>query len=158
MEFYKKLEDIVISEKKLQAKIIFVGDFNACYDTAMAQEKANRKISWKDRIFQILKKGVMVDISLIYHDKPLNTWKRADKKSRIDYIWITEDLVPDTIYASTNKAHIFETDHSAVTVYFQKDDLFHAKQIFKKKKHNNNNMKVDYKKIDSQLGKIYREN
>ncbi|PKK55990.1 hypothetical protein RhiirC2_801003, partial [Rhizophagus irregularis] len=81
----------------------------------------------------------------------------SDKKSRIDYIWVTEDLVPDTIYASTNKVHIFETDHSAVTVYFQIDDLFHTKQLFKKKKHNNNNLKVDYKKIDSQLWETYEK-
>ncbi|CAB5306724.1 unnamed protein product [Rhizophagus irregularis] len=99
----------------------------------------------------------MVDINLIYHDKLLNIWNRSDKKSRIDYIWVTEDLVPDTIYVSTNKVHIFETDHSAVTVYFQIDDLFHTKQLFKKKKHNNNNLKVDYKKIDSQLWETYAE-
>ncbi|PKY48161.1 hypothetical protein RhiirA4_421951 [Rhizophagus irregularis] len=133
IEFYKKLEDIIIAEKKLQAKIVCAGDFNACYDTMIAQQKANRKIFWKERIFQILKKNVMVDINLIYHDKPLNTWNRSDKKSRIDYIWVTEDLIPDTIFASTNKVHIFETDHSAVTVYFQIDDLFHLKQISKKK-------------------------
>ncbi|PKK72096.1 hypothetical protein RhiirC2_777581 [Rhizophagus irregularis] len=151
LEFYTKLEEILTAEKKLKAKIVCIGDFNASYDIAIAQQRANRKIFWKDRIFQILKKNVMIDINLIYHDKPLNTWNspnRSDKKSRIDYIWVTEDLVPDTIYASTNKVHIFETDHSAVTVYFQIDDLFHTKQLFKKKKHNNNNLKVNYKKID----------
>ncbi|CAB5388081.1 unnamed protein product [Rhizophagus irregularis] len=37
------------------------------------------------------------------------------------------------------------------------DDLFHTKQLFKKKKHNNNNLKVDYKKIDSQLWESYAE-
>ncbi|PKY58859.1 DNase I-like protein [Rhizophagus irregularis] len=147
IEFYKKLEEIIIVEKKLQAKIICAGDFNACYDTMIAQQKANRKIFWKERIFQILKKNVMVDINLIYHDKPLNTWNRSDKKSRIDYIWATEDLIPDTIFASTNKVHIFETDHSAVTVYFQIDDLFHLKQISKKKKHNKNNLKIDYRDL-----------
>ncbi|PKC57280.1 hypothetical protein RhiirA1_472714 [Rhizophagus irregularis] len=157
LEFYMKLEEILIAEKKLKAKIVCIGDFNASYDTAIAQQRANRKIFWKDRIFQILKKNVMIDINLIYHDKPLNTWNRSDKKSRIDYIWVTEDLVPDTIYVSTNKVHIFETDHSAVTVYFQIDDLFHTKQLFKKKKHNNNNLKVDYKKIDSQLWETYAE-
>ncbi|PKC06958.1 hypothetical protein RhiirA5_418842, partial [Rhizophagus irregularis] len=115
LEFYTKLEEILIVEKKLQAKIICVGDFNSSYDTAIAQQRANRKIFWKDRIFQILKKNVMVDINLIYHDRPLNTWNRSDKKSRIDYMWVTEDLVSDTIYVSTNKVHIFETDHSAVT-------------------------------------------
>ncbi|PKY36073.1 hypothetical protein RhiirB3_457934, partial [Rhizophagus irregularis] len=62
-----------------------------------------------------------------------------------------------TIYASTNKVHIFETDHSAVTIYFQIDDLFHTKQLFKKKKHNNNNLKVNYKKIDNQLWETYEK-
>ncbi|EXX71583.1 hypothetical protein RirG_077100 [Rhizophagus irregularis DAOM 197198w] len=157
LEFYTKLEEILTAEKKLKAKIVCIGDFNASYDTAIAQQRANRKIFWKDHIFQILKKNVMIDINLIYHDKPLNTWNRSDKKSRIDYIWVTENLVLDTIYASTNKVHIFETDHSAVTVYFQIDDLFHTKQLFKKKKHNNNNLKVDYKKIDSQLWETYAE-
>ncbi|PKK56626.1 hypothetical protein RhiirC2_799628 [Rhizophagus irregularis] len=40
--------------------------------------------------------NVMIDINLIYHDKPLNTWNRSDKKSRIDYIWVTEDLKIDS--------------------------------------------------------------
>ena len=157
IEFYKKLEEIITTEKKLQAKIVCAGDFNACYDSMIAQQKANRKIFWKECIFQTLKKNVMVDINLIYHDKPLNTWNRLDKKSRIDYIWVTEDLIPDTIFASTNKVHIFETDHSAVTIYFQIDDLFHMKQVAKKKKHNKNNFKVDYKKIDNQLWEKYAE-
>ncbi|CAB4384967.1 unnamed protein product [Rhizophagus irregularis] len=42
-------------------------------------------------------------------------------------------------------------------VYFQIDDLFHTKQLFKKKKYNNNNLKVDYKKIDSQLWETYEK-
>ncbi|CAB4399113.1 unnamed protein product [Rhizophagus irregularis] len=66
-----------------------------------------------------------------------------------------EDLVADTIYASTNKIHIFETNYSAVTVYFHNDDLFHAKQIAQKKRHNKNNMQVDYTKIDEQIWEKY---
>ncbi|CAG8757463.1 4672_t:CDS:2, partial [Rhizophagus irregularis] len=134
LKFYMKLEEILTAEKKLKAKIVCIGDFNANF-----------------------KKNIMIDINLIYHDKPLNTWNRSDKKSRIDYIWVIEDIVPNTIYASTNKVHIFETNHLAVTVYFQIDDLFHTKQLFKKKKHNNNNLKVDYKKIDNQLWETYEK-
>ncbi|CAG8768887.1 17064_t:CDS:1, partial [Rhizophagus irregularis] len=37
LEFYTKLEEILTAEKKLQAKIVCVGDFNASYDTAIAQ-------------------------------------------------------------------------------------------------------------------------
>ncbi|RGB28292.1 hypothetical protein C1646_767979 [Rhizophagus diaphanus] len=128
LEFYKKLDDMISMEKKLQAKIICVRNFNASYDTFKTQEH----------------------ISLLYHDnKPLNTWNRLDKKSRIDYIWITEDLVPDTIYTSTNKVHIFETDHSALTVYFHNTDFFYAKSISKKKKHNNNNLQKKKEIIDN---------
>ncbi|EXX65109.1 hypothetical protein RirG_136390 [Rhizophagus irregularis DAOM 197198w] len=36
LEFYTKLEEILTVEKKLQAKIVCVGDFNASYDTAIA--------------------------------------------------------------------------------------------------------------------------
>ncbi|CAG8771203.1 5618_t:CDS:1 [Rhizophagus irregularis] len=103
LEFYTKLEEILTVEKKLQAKIVCVRDFNASYNTAIAQQRANQKIFWKDHIFQILKKNVMVNINLIHQDKPLNIWNRSDKKSRINYIWVTKDLVPDTIYVSTNK-------------------------------------------------------
>lgn len=80
---------------------------------------SEQKISWKDCIFQALKKNIMLDISLIYHDKLLNTWNRSDKKSRIDYIWITEDLVPDTIYTSTNKlsTHIRDRSFNSNSVF-----------------------------------------
>lgn len=157
LEFYNKLKEIISAEKKQKAKVMCIGDFNASYDVAMKQERSNKKMSWKDGIFQILKKNIMVDVNLVYHDKPLNTWNRLNMKSRIDYIWITEDLVPDTIYASTNKVYIFETDHSAVTIYFHKDDLFHTKQIAKKKRHNKDNLQVDYKKIDKEMWEKYAE-
>ncbi|GBC43778.2 RNA-directed DNA polymerase from mobile element jockey-like [Rhizophagus irregularis DAOM 181602=DAOM 197198] len=48
LEFYMKLEEILTAEKKLQDKIVCIGDFNASYDTAIAQQRANRKIFWKD--------------------------------------------------------------------------------------------------------------
>ncbi|EXX56631.1 hypothetical protein RirG_214420 [Rhizophagus irregularis DAOM 197198w] len=41
LEFYTKLEEILTVEKKLQAKIVCAGDFNASYDTAIVQQKAN---------------------------------------------------------------------------------------------------------------------
>ncbi|EXX51840.1 hypothetical protein RirG_258190 [Rhizophagus irregularis DAOM 197198w] len=44
LEFYTKLEEILTAEKKLKAKIVCIGDFNASYDTAIAQQRANRKI------------------------------------------------------------------------------------------------------------------
>ncbi|PKK53246.1 hypothetical protein RhiirC2_803153 [Rhizophagus irregularis] len=107
-----KLEEILTVEKKLQAKIVCVGDFNASYDTTIAQQRANQKIFWKDHIFQILKKNVMT----------------------VEYMEDQIKNLESIIY-----------------------DLFHTKQLFKKKKHNNNNLKVDYKKIDSQLWETYAE-
>ncbi|CAG8770226.1 12649_t:CDS:2, partial [Rhizophagus irregularis] len=68
----------------------------------------------------------------------------SDKKSRIDYIWVTEDLVPDTIYASTNKVHIFETDHSAVTeTYAEK-----LGKLLDKEKDLINNVEISIKNIN----------
>ncbi|RGB27524.1 hypothetical protein C1646_769005 [Rhizophagus diaphanus] len=102
LKFYNKLKKIISAEKKQKAKVVYVRDFNACYD-------------------------------------------------------ITEDLVPDIIYVSTNKVHIFKTDHLAVTIYFHKDNLFHTKQIAKKKKHNKDNLQVNYRKIDKEIWEKYVE-
>ena len=65
--------------------------------------------------------------------------------------------MPDTIYTSTNKVHIFEIDHSAVTIYFYDDDLFHTVQIAQKKRNNKSNTQVDYKKIDKEIWEKYAE-
>jgi hypothetical protein len=44
----------------------------------------------------------------------LFTWNRGKHKYRLDYIWISNNLIPEIVYSSTNKSHIFSTDHKAM--------------------------------------------
>ncbi|PKK60657.1 hypothetical protein RhiirC2_793009, partial [Rhizophagus irregularis] len=98
------------------------------------------------KIFDMLKKYHFKDSNLLFHDKPLNTWRRNDSVSRIDYIWVHYNMIPDLVYASKNKPHIIQTDHSTITAYFSLIDIFNKTALATKKRHNNAKM-INYEKV-----------
>ena len=69
---------------------------------------------------------------------------------------INQDLIPNLIYSSTNKAHIFKTDHSAVTAYFSIDDLFKQPQMAALKRHKIDKI-IDHSKITPELWKNFTD-
>ncbi|GES94323.1 hypothetical protein RCL_jg14132.t1 [Rhizophagus clarus] len=84
------------------------------------------------------------DTNSLFHKNPLPTWHRQDFKSRIDFIWVNYEIIPDLIYALTNKLHIVSTDHSVMTAYFSYDDIFRIKAVAIAKRHNTRKI-INYK-------------
>ncbi|CAB5154977.1 unnamed protein product [Rhizophagus irregularis] len=120
LELYKEIERIIKEELKFNARIVISGDFNVNFD--------------------------IYHSNLLFHDKPLNTWRRNDSASRIDYIWVHYNIIPDLVYASTNKPHIIQTDHSTIATYFSLIDIFNKTALATKKRHNNAKM-INYEKV-----------
>ncbi|CAB5348133.1 unnamed protein product [Rhizophagus irregularis] len=146
MELYKETERIIKEELKFNARIVISGDFNVNFDIYRSKLISNQTIPWKMKIFDMLKKHNFKDSNLLFHDIPLNTWCRNDSVSRIDYIWVHYNMIPDLVYASTNKPHIIQTDHSTIATYFSLIDIFNKTALATKKRHNNAKM-INYEKV-----------
>ena len=59
--------------------------------------------------------------------------------SRIDQIWISEDLVTDTITSSNYVSDLYSSDHRAVYISFFTDNIFSKKGVASLKQHNMRN-------------------
>jgi hypothetical protein len=63
----------------------------------------------------------------------------------LDYIWISNNLISEIVYNSTNKPHIFTIDHKAVIAYFKKDQIFQNHSMAIRKRYNTEKV-IDYLK------------
>jgi exonuclease III len=126
LAFYDKINEIITNETKLQAKIIFLGDLNIDYEVMKKEVLQNHVLKWKFKLFTILSKFNFKDGSKLFHkDNIMSTWKKGDNNYRLNYIWISNNLISEIIYSSTNKPHIFGTDHKAITAYFRINHIFY---------------------------------
>ncbi|PKC56544.1 hypothetical protein RhiirA1_473845 [Rhizophagus irregularis] len=156
LELYDKINDIIKKERKLQSRIIVLGDFNIKYEEFLDKQQKNLSIPWKLSLFKILNNYRFKDTNVLFHTKPLSTWRRNNITSRIDFNWVNFELIPDLIYASTNKVHIFNTDHSAVTSYFSIDDVFKKPQMAMNRRYKVEKV-IDYSKITDDQWKTFTE-
>ncbi|CAB4443904.1 unnamed protein product [Rhizophagus irregularis] len=156
LELYDKINEIIKSERKFQSRIIILGDFNINYEEFLEKQRKNLSIPWKLNLFKILNNYRFKDTNTLFHTKPLSTWRRNNAASRIDFNWVNFELIPDLIYASTNKVHIFNTDHSAVTSYFSIDDIFKKPQMATNRRHKVEKI-IDYSKITDDQWKTFTE-
>ncbi|PKK62713.1 hypothetical protein RhiirC2_789952 [Rhizophagus irregularis] len=76
---------------------------------------------------------------------------RNNITSSINFNWMNFELIPDLIYASTNKVH-----HSAVTSYFSIDDIFKKSQMAMNRRYKVEKV-IDYSKITDDQWKIFTE-
>ncbi|GES75882.1 hypothetical protein GLOIN_2v1472692 [Rhizophagus clarus] len=122
-EPYAHVKDLIKEEIKHKTRIIIIGDFNASYDDYQQEIKNTNNL---------------------FHKNPLPTWYRQDFKSCIDFIWVNYEIIPDLIYALTNKPRIVSTDHSVVSTYFSYNDIFRIKAVAIAKRHNTHKI-INYK-------------
>jgi exonuclease III len=109
---YTKILDV--KSKYNDHIIISGGDFNVCLNV---HDQLNRKISIQE---SELAKSIIENNKLLglkdsfraVHPKNGSTWKRAMTYSRLDYVFISKEIVPNIINANVDWA--FETsDHAA---------------------------------------------
>ncbi|GBB87210.1 hypothetical protein RclHR1_13650004 [Rhizophagus clarus] len=122
-ELYAYVKNLIKEEIKHKARIIIMGDFNASYDDYQQEIK-------------------ICFIRILYQHGIVKIFK-----SRIDFIYVNYEIIPDLIYALTNKPHIVSTDYSIVTAYFSYDNIFRIKAVAIAKRHNTSYTN-DYKRYD----------
>ncbi|CAB4482861.1 unnamed protein product [Rhizophagus irregularis] len=123
-ELWNHVIKLIKDAQQQHYKLIIMGDFNINYHKfLLSQWKPNYKPSYKQKLLHFLTySDNLVDTIPLYHDvtndNPYNTHKNnSGHHTRIDYIWISQDLVNDT-YASDQFNPQYSTDHMVVYVEF----------------------------------------
>src|SRR5688572_12420721 len=108
-----------------------MGDFNINYEYFVKEYKRNGTGHWKYGIFKDLLRLNMFDTIDLYHDitptTPYTTFHPNNTsltKTRIDFVWISENLITESIYSNLLEAQLYNTDHKAVYASFNTSDLF----------------------------------
>ncbi|RIA79717.1 Endonuclease/exonuclease/phosphatase, partial [Glomus cerebriforme] len=110
-------------------KIILMGDFNLKYDEFNKEYKRKGHAHWKFDIFRRLEQLNFTDLIPLYHSdvSAFDTFHSKNQNlssSRIDAIWVSSNLLMDTLSADNFPIDLFNTDHDGVNVTLIRQGLF----------------------------------
>jgi len=107
-----------------------MGDFNAVYNPAMDRStpKNNFRPGWQPEIsiFDFLDDWGLIDIHHYWEPSPFPIWRSNTSFSRIDYIWLSQDIASKHLlnFSNQNFDTITNSDHTLLTVSLESTNLF----------------------------------
>src|SRR3990170_8572196 len=113
----RELKRLILEAENNNSKIIIMGDFNADPKYRNAEGSRHRK---NCKFYKYLEDMDFIDTIDICHDvneiTPWYTWRNKDetRKSRIDTMWISNDLVMNLTYSSLLETVLYNSDHSMI--------------------------------------------
>ena len=128
---YQRLIRSIINEesKHNNSKIIVMGDFNAVMNPAADRPNSSVKSHrWKPEaeIFYFLEDWGFTDIHNLWEmEMPSPTWHSSRSHSRIDYIWVSDNIATNNIHSFSNKKiyNVTESDHTLLTIKLFRKNL-----------------------------------
>ena len=142
--FQKQIQAIVKKETLANSNIIIMGDFNATNNPlidrlsnqAEPSKTVRKRKSWKPEIllFSFLEDLGFLDIQKSWEEivpmpkQSSFTWKNKIASSRIDYIWISQNLASNNIssFKNIDFRHITNSDHTLLQVKLLKENLINS--------------------------------
>jgi exonuclease III len=140
---YQRLIRSIINEeaKHKNSRIIVMGDFNAVVNPATDRPSSSvRSHKWKPEaeIFYFLEDWGFTDIHNLWEmEIPSPTWYSSRSHSRIDYIWISDNIAINNVHSFSNQKinNVTESDHTLLTIkLFRKNFASSTKQKTSKAK------------------------
>src|SRR6185437_8076271 len=129
--------------KQLFMETIIMGDFNRSLEKFSVEYRRNGNVHWSYNLFHKLLTNNFTETVSLYHDittlHPYNTFipkQSTLSPSRIDFIWISQGLVMESISCNVIDIDTFETDHKAVYLSFLTHNLFKKQSAAYLKQHN----------------------
>ncbi len=136
LDLYNCIEKTIIDATRANARIILMGDFNTQYEKYIKYYHRNGNSHWRDSIFTKLNSLRLVDTVALYQDitpsTPFNTFlphQQSSSPTRIDYIWVSRNLIDKTINSNNYTPELYSSDHLGVYVSFFTNNLFKRKSI-----------------------------
>ncbi|GET64808.1 hypothetical protein GLOIN_2v1780757 [Rhizophagus irregularis DAOM 181602=DAOM 197198] len=122
--YFDKIKELVRESKAQNAEIILLGDFNLHYEKYLDDKNNNRKMKKEHKLFEWIEDEqnfydpfyIMFD-NLSQHS--LNTFypfNTNQNSSRIDYIWVTENLFSEIQECKIVNTTTINTDHRMLVI------------------------------------------
>jgi exonuclease III len=151
IEINKEIIKMIKASKRQNHQIMLMGDFNLKYKKYLQYLNNGMRIPAQYKIFELLEKEELFDICkeiLQIDDLTLTknhvTFRKGTSASRIDYIWVSQKLLYETIKVSIKEYNNTETDHNVIIAKFIRDSIIPSIELHKKKNMKNKNTRKKY--------------
>ena len=139
---HRYIMDLVEQGQRSNYRIILVGDFNVSPEKYKSYYNRSGRFNWKYQILHDLVNHNMVDTVDLHQDiddtTPHNTYfptQANHNPSRLDLIYISRDLVVDTLNSNVYQGDEITSDHLAVYASFNTNTIFERQAIAQLKQH-----------------------
>src|SRR3954451_24138150 len=162
-ETRNKLIEYVEDAQRHNFKLIIMGDFNVDPEKYKQGYQTTGTFHWKYKILYDLEMKDLVDTVNLYQDiTTQNNYatfipkQQTSSSSRIDLIWISRDLILETLNSNNYEPNLYSTDHNAVFVSFLTNGLFRNKQAAKLRQQKIRKRIFNYDTMDDDKWKKFR--
>ncbi len=163
-DLYKYIIDKIKDALRCHSRIIIMGDFNINLEKYLKQYRRNGYTHWQNSLFKDLQRLNLVDTITLCHDitptTPFNTFvpnHPNQSPSRIDFIWITRDLIDEVINSNIFDPELYKSDHNALYLSLTTTNLFKRKSVASLKQHNMRKRIFHYDQMDDDKWQTFAE-
>jgi exonuclease III len=143
-QIHSYIYNLLEQARQNKFKSILMGDFNVSYEKYSHEYKRKGTFHWSyDILHKLEHRFNMHDTVQLYHDitttNPYHTFTPRQQNlsaTRIDAIWISNDLTLETISSNNFDPETYDTDHVAVFVSFLTHNIFKRNSHAALKQHN----------------------
>ncbi|CAB4400088.1 unnamed protein product [Rhizophagus irregularis] len=129
--YFDKIKELVRESKAQNAEIILLGDFNLHYEKYLDDKNNNRKMKKEHKLFEWIEDEqnfydpfyIMFDNLSQYSLNTFYPFNTNQNPSRIDYIWVTENLFSETQGCKIVNTTTINTDHRMLVYSIWSEDL-----------------------------------
>ncbi|PKY31581.1 hypothetical protein RhiirB3_393426 [Rhizophagus irregularis] len=122
--------NLIKEARRKQQQIIFMGDFNLRFDRYEKLKNKRVRIKNQFSIFKYLENHEFIDVHKDFLNiddqnlsKRYSTFQNYSTFSRIDYMWITNNLYDGVIKAKIIEYNSLDTDHSLLSMRFIRNNV-----------------------------------
>ncbi|CAB5390508.1 unnamed protein product [Rhizophagus irregularis] len=122
--------NLIKEARRKQQQIIFMGDFNLRFDSYEKLKNKRVRIKNQFSIFKYLENHEFIDVHKDFLNiddqnlsKRYSTFQNYSTFSRIDYMWITNNLYDGVIKAKIIEYNSLDTDHSLLCMRFIRNNV-----------------------------------
>src|SRR3990170_1156173 len=156
----KELKRLILEAENNNSKVIVMGDFNA--DPKYTNVEGSRYRN-SCKFYKYLEDMDFLDTISTCHNindaTPWYTWRNKNEthNSRIDTMWISNDLASELTYSSLLETVLYNSDHSMIVTFIDKKHLFNECSLAKAKQRNISRKIFDYDKMTPDKWKSFKE-
>jgi hypothetical protein len=131
LQVQQEIQKVIDKKRKEKYSLIIMGDFNAVVNPRRDRSRGDHQFTPGEEpeipFFDYLLDKNFIDIQEIWEeDDTTHTWKNNKTSSRIDYIWLTRDIVAEsTRFQNKFDRGISDSDHSVLALTIQLKTIIH---------------------------------